>query len=370
MWRRWLRPSVAIRGDYVLPDAAPLPLAQGLLAAEMGMNCRWRSGRRRFLLLHAASVERDGRALLLTGHSGAGKSTLGALLGENGWRFMGDEFALLGLEDGRLHPFPRAVSLKNELLGLFDRVDPGRLGPVLTGTPKGRIRHLRPNPESIARMEEPATPALILFPRFGRDLEPAVREVGAAEAFMRLTQASTNYVALGERGFDALTHFVGALPARAIDYADTAQAVNAGRHSVAERMKDARPLVRLLADPSAAEGVKDWTSLIALARAESLAGSLAWRLHGQTLPRRVDALLEAARRDGEAVRVQALWEAEMARRALAPLGIPVILLKGTAYAASGLERAAAARSATSTSSSRARPFRTSSALFSPPAGSG
>jgi hypothetical protein len=35
----------------------------------------------------------------------------------------------------------------------------------------------------------------------------------------------------------------------------------------------------------------------------------------------------------------ALWEAEMARRALAPLGVPVILLKGTAYAAAGLPAA-------------------------------
>jgi len=224
MWRRWLRPSVAIRGDYVLPDAAPLPLAQGLLAAEMGMNLQMALGQKRFLLLHAASVERDGRALLMTGHSGAGKSTLGALLGERGWRFMGDEFALLGLEDGRLHPFPRAVSLKNESLGLFDGVDPARLGPVLQGTPKGTIRHLRPKAEAVARMDEPARPVMILFPRFGRDLEPVVRDVGAAEAFMRLTQASTNYVALGERGFDALTRFVGALPSHAIDYADTSQA--------------------------------------------------------------------------------------------------------------------------------------------------
>ncbi|HEX8571659.1 MAG TPA: HprK-related kinase A [Allosphingosinicella sp.] len=222
--RRFVRPSVAIRGDYVLPDAAPLPLALGLLAAEMGMNLQMALGQKRFLLLHAASVERDGRALLMTGHSGAGKSTLAALLGERGWRFMGDEFALLDLDDGRLHPFPRAVSLKNESLRLFEGVEPGRLGPVLTGTPKGTIRHLRPNREAVARMGEAATPVMILFPRFGRDLEPEVRDVGAAEAFMRLTQASTNYVALGERGFDALTRFVGTLPAKAIDYSDTAQA--------------------------------------------------------------------------------------------------------------------------------------------------
>jgi hypothetical protein len=35
---------------------------------------------------------------------------------------------------------------------------------------------------------------------------------------MRLTQASTNYVALGEAGFGALTRFVQGVPARAIDF--------------------------------------------------------------------------------------------------------------------------------------------------------
>jgi hypothetical protein len=104
-------------------------------------------------------------------------------------------------------------------------------------------------------------------------------------------------------------------------------------------MRSSRLLVRLLADPGSAGQVKDWTSLIALARAESLGGTLAWRLDGLELPPKVEAMLEAARRDGEAARVQALWEAEMARRALAPLGVPVILLKGTAYAAAGLDAA-------------------------------
>jgi putative nucleotidyltransferase-like protein len=102
-------------------------------------------------------------------------------------------------------------------------------------------------------------------------------------------------------------------------------------------MKDARVLVRLLADPACCAAVEDWTSILALARAESLIGSLAWRLEGLELPPAVAALLEAARRDGESARVQARWEAEMARRALAPLGVPVVLLKGTAYAAAGLE---------------------------------
>jgi HprK-related kinase A len=224
-WRRFLRPSVTITGDYWLPDTAPLPLSLGLLAAEMGMNLQMALGLRRYLLLHAAAVEREGRAVLMTGLSGAGKSTLAALLGERGWRFMGDEFALLGLDDGLLHPFPRAVSLKNEALPLFDGVAAERLGPRLEGTPKGIVRHLRPNADAIARMDEPAAPALILFPRFGAGLAPAARGVGAAEVFVRLTQASTNYVALAERGFAALTRLVTSAPGRAIDYADGDRAI-------------------------------------------------------------------------------------------------------------------------------------------------
>ena len=101
-----------------------------------------------------------------------------------------------------------------------------RFGPVLEGTPKGTIRHLRPADEAIARMSEPARPALILFPRFGSDLNVGVRPVGAAEVFVRLTQASTNYTALAERGFRALTQLVTTVPAVALDYpnAEAAQA--------------------------------------------------------------------------------------------------------------------------------------------------
>lgn len=225
IWRRWIRPSVAIGGDYVLPDAAPLALRHGLLAAEMAMNLQMALGQRRFLLLHAATAERGGKALLMTGESGAGKSTLAALLGERGWRLMGDEFALVDLDTLELHPFPRMISLKNEAIHLFADAPAERLGPLLEDTPKGRIRHLRPGAEAIARMDEPAPPSLILFPRFGREHEKAVRPVGAAEVFVRLTQASTNYIALGERGFDALTGLVAAAPAWGVDYADTDSAV-------------------------------------------------------------------------------------------------------------------------------------------------
>ncbi len=219
-WRRFVRPAVTIGGDYMLPDALPLPLAQGLLAAEMGMNLQMALAQRRYLLLHASVVERDGRGLLLSGVSGAGKSTLAALLMTRGWRLMGDEFALVDPATGLVHAFPRLISLKNQSVAVLQcAAGQARFGPLLAGTPKGDIRHLVPDATAIAAMDRPAVPALLLFPTFGP--AEAVRAVGAAETFVRLTQASTNYVALGERGFATLRRLVQDVPVRAIDYADT-----------------------------------------------------------------------------------------------------------------------------------------------------
>ncbi|MEP9357676.1 HprK-related kinase A [Sphingomonas sp. KR3-1] len=219
-WRRVLRPAVMIGGDYSIPDAAPLPLAQGLLAAEMGMNLQMALAQRRYLLLHASAVERDGRAVLMTGISGAGKSTLAALLMARGWRLMGDEFVLIDPATGLAHAFPRLIGLKNQAIAVAQAAHPqGRFGPLLAGTPKGDIRHLVPDARAIRAQQLPAEPALLLFPRFG--FAAAERPVPPSEAFVRLTQASTNYVHLAERGFAALTRLVRTVPARAIDYPDT-----------------------------------------------------------------------------------------------------------------------------------------------------
>ena len=160
-WRRLIRPAVHIHGDYTIPDALPLPLAQGLLAAEMGMNLQVALGWRRHLLLHASAVECNGRAIIMVGASGSGKSTLAAMLGESDdWRFMGDEFAMIDPASGvgsRLST--RLVSLKNESIAAMRAMvaSDERFGPEIPGTPKGTIRHLIPRADAIARMDEPAT---------------------------------------------------------------------------------------------------------------------------------------------------------------------------------------------------------------------
>ena len=215
--RRYIRPSVMIEGDFMLPDAAPLPLDQALLGAEMGMNLQMALGWNRQLILHASSVEKDGKSLIMTGESGSGKSTLSAILGNRGWRFMGDEFSFLDLENGFSVPYPRLISLKNQAIATMEQECPNaNFGPLMQDTPKGDIRHMVPPIDSIRKMDQYAKPAMLLFPHYGYDAE--VYDILPSEAFMRLTQASTNYVALGEAGFDTLTRFVTEVPAYGIDY--------------------------------------------------------------------------------------------------------------------------------------------------------
>ena len=104
-------------------------------------------------------------------------------------------------------------------------------------------------------------------------------------------------------------------------------------------MIDGRLLARVLTEPGYALTLdaRGWASLLAIAHAERLSGSLAARLEGLAIPAAAREVLDTAHTNAEASRTAALWEAEMARRALAPLGLSVILLKGAAFIAAGLD---------------------------------
>ncbi len=101
----------------------------------------------------------------------------------------------------------------------------------------------------------------------------------------------------------------------------------------------ARLLVDLLRDPSGAAllDVWAWNGVISAARAERLLGTLAVRLEGAEVPSELTDILADARLDAEREQRIALWEANRAACALAPLGLELILLKGAAYAAAGLD---------------------------------
>ncbi len=137
-------------------------------------------------------------------------------------------------------------------------------------------------------------------------------------------------------------------------------------------MSAVQTLVALLRDPQGADAVDPahWTEVLAVARAETLAGTLAHRLAGLALPDMVAGALAEARIDADEARRTALWEANRVALALRPLGHPVVLLKGTAFVAAGLAAGQGGASATAISCFHASCSTMPRSCWSTPGGSG
>jgi len=80
----------------------------------------------------------------------------------------------------------------------------------------------------------------------------------------------------------------------------------------------------------------DWDLLVRQANHSRLLGRVDYRLADKQVPEGPAAHLEAARRVTQRQRQAVRFEVAQIRHALAPLGVPVVLLKGAAYVAAGL----------------------------------
>jgi hypothetical protein len=218
--RRWLRPQVRFALDGVVPFE-PLPLRLAIPMLEWSLN--WCAGAHahQYLMIHAAVVEWQGRALLLPGKTGSGKSTLCGGLVARGWRLLSDEFAMVRPRDARLAPWPRPLSLKGAAIDLIAPRLPGcPVGRRVPETGKGTIAYFRPPADSVRRSREPATPAWVVFPTWTPGEATRLAPVRRARAFFRLADNSMNYERLGTRGFETLERLVERVLAWELTYGD------------------------------------------------------------------------------------------------------------------------------------------------------
>ncbi len=183
MLRRFLRPQVNFYNDGVVPFK-PLPLAQAFAMFEWGLNWCVAGNAHDRLIIHAAVVERQGKAVILPGTPGSGKSTLCAAMISRGWRLLSDEMTLIDLENGLVRPFPRPVSLKNQSIEVIQSYAPDAfMGEVVRDTSKGTVGHLRPPAASVDRALEPAAPALVVFPKYRANAGVALTPMSRGYAF-------------------------------------------------------------------------------------------------------------------------------------------------------------------------------------------
>ncbi|MBX3438068.1 MAG: HprK-related kinase A [Planctomycetaceae bacterium] len=221
----WLRPLSRFQIDGYEPFRMfPVPTAAASL--EWGINRGISTRSHHLLVIHAAVLEKSGRAVILLGESGSGKSTLCAAMALSGWRLLSDELALISPADGSLAALARPIILKNESIRIIRDFAAGVcMGREMPGTSKGTVAHMRPPADSVARAHESARPGLFVFVNYQAGAPAQLEPVPKPQAHMRIARNAFNYGILGRVGFETLADAVDAAPAYVLTYGQLTEAI-------------------------------------------------------------------------------------------------------------------------------------------------
>jgi len=223
--RRWLRPQINFWYDGHSPFK-PLPANHAFALLEWGLNWCVAGHAHHYLMLHAAVLEKNGRAVVLPGDPGAGKSTLTAALMLSGWRLLSDEITLMDRDDGLLVGLARPVSLKNASIDVIRRAFPDAvIGAPAYDTHKGTVAHVRPSADSVARVGEKARPAWVVFPRWREGSPARLSPHSRADAFLHTASHAFNYSLLGGLGFELNAALMDACACHDFEYSNLDEAL-------------------------------------------------------------------------------------------------------------------------------------------------
>ena len=223
--RRWLRPQINFWYDGHSPFK-PLPADHAFALLEWGLNWCVAGHAHHYLMLHAAVLEKNGRAVVLPGDPGAGKSTLTAALMLSGWRLLSDEITLVDRDDGLLVGLARPVSLKNASIDVIRQAFPDAvIGAPAYDTHKGTVAHVRPSADSVARVGEKARPAWVVFPRWREGSPARLSPHSRADALLHTASHAFNYSLLGGLGFELNAALMDACACHDFEYSNLDEAL-------------------------------------------------------------------------------------------------------------------------------------------------
>ena len=180
----------------------------------------------RFVAVHAAVVSDGQRAVVMPAAPDSGKTTLSAGLTRSGFRFLGDEVALVD-GSGWVHPFPRPLLIEPPSMAVLAGVLP-ELPPECE-----RFRHRRYQvtaedlrPDSTG---DSCPVGLIVFPAYRAGSATQVRPVSRTTALMRLGEQTFNRARIGSAGIGALADVVAGAECFELPIGDLHEAVLAVR---------------------------------------------------------------------------------------------------------------------------------------------
>lgn len=191
------------------PRFAPYTHAEVLPYVEWSVNWEVPKVYPEYLQLHAASLERNGRGIILAGDSGHGKSTLATALVTRGWGYLCDEFALVRASNLTLTPYPRAICLKKPSYPIIEGLGwAPQAPPLFLKGAKGHVGFVNPlehDPRSLGRA---CPPRYVLFPKYVPGAAPSLAAMSRAEAALELHRVCFNLFACDRVGTDILAELV------------------------------------------------------------------------------------------------------------------------------------------------------------------
>ncbi len=224
-WRRfWRRQACFVFDGRAVFE--PLPASHAFALLEWAMNWCISSHAHQYLIVHAAVLARDAQALILPAPPGSGKSTLCAALTHSGWRLLSDELTLIDMDDGRIWPLCRPVSLKNASIPVIRQFAPQAVfGELTVDTSKGDVAHMAVPDEHLRRAHEPARARWIVYPRYVAGADTQLTPRPRAPAMVDLARNAFNYHYQGDAGFERLCSVVEACDCFDFRYSRLAEAM-------------------------------------------------------------------------------------------------------------------------------------------------
>lgn len=217
-FRRWLKPQVFFYLDEFIPFK-PLPYEQAPAMFEWGLNWCIASTAHQYFIIHAAVIEKNGKAIILPGMPGAGKSTLCSGLCLSGWRLLSDEMTLLDPKTFQITPVPRPVSLKNQSIDLIRKFSSNAyIGKQAEDTAKGTIAHLRPLRTSIQNANIKVSPYAIVFPEYQEGSQVFLEARNKTIALIEIQKNAFNTHILGRVGFNTANELIRRLNIYSLSY--------------------------------------------------------------------------------------------------------------------------------------------------------
>lgn len=170
--------------------------------------------------LHAASLVTDGVGLLLCGQPGAGKSTLTLQLVNGGFRYAGDDVALVGA-DGTICGIPFALTLKEGSWDLLSRLHGGQYETTHCRSDGVRVRYV-PIPDA---QDQSVSAGWIIFLNRVASGPAELAAIDQLDSMKRLVEnAFAADGRLSQAGFFALKRIVAGARSFRLTYCEAVEA--------------------------------------------------------------------------------------------------------------------------------------------------